>query len=317
MTPDPSQTGAVISVNISTETGIIKTPVPEIVIDERGIQGDAHAGDWHRQVSLLAAESIERFGEESERRFNWGEFAENITTRGLDLTRLALLDRLTIAETGVELEVSQIGKKCHGDGCAIYREVGQCVMPKEGIFCRVVQGGVLKPGSPITHTPRPLRIRTITLSDRASRGEYADRSGPAILKRLEEHFAGSRRCIEVDDSILPDDAAQLEQALRDACAAGADVIFTTGGTGVGPRDITPDVVGAMADKIIPGIMEHIRLKYGAQKPNALLSRSVAAVAGATLIYTLPGSVRAVDEYMVEILKTVEHLFYTLHSLDTH
>ena len=317
MTSDPSPAATVISVNISTETGTVKDPVPEIVIDERGIQGDAHAGDWHRQVSLLAAESIERFGEESERPFNWGEFAENITTRGLDLTRLALLDRLTFADTGVELEVSQIGKKCHGDGCAIYREVGRCVMPKEGIFCRVVQGGLVKAGHPITHTARPLRIRTITLSDRASSGQYADRSGPAILKRLEEHFAPNRRCIETHSIILPDDAVQLEQALRDACADATDVIFTTGGTGVGPRDITPDVVAAVADKMIPGIMEHIRLKYGADKPNALLSRSVAAVAGSTLIYTLPGSVRAVEEYMAEILKTVEHLFYTLHNLDTH
>ena len=95
------------------------------------------------------------------------------------------------------------------------------------------------------------------------------------------------------------------------------MIFTTGGTGVGPRDITPDVVTELCDKFIPGIMDHIRLKFGADKPNALLSRSVAGVAGSTLIYTLPGSVRAVQEYMQEILKTLEHLILTLHGLDDH
>ena len=94
-------------------------------------------------------------------------------------------------------------------------------------------------------------------------------------------------------------------------------MFTTGGTGVGPRDVTPDVVAALADKTIPGIMDAIRIKYGAAKPNALLSRSVAAVIRSTLVYTLPGSVRAVEEYMDEILKTLEHLIFTLHGLDLH
>jgi molybdopterin biosynthesis enzyme MoaB len=95
------------------------------------------------------------------------------------------------------------------------------------------------------------------------------------------------------------------------------LVITTVGTGVGPREITPEVVTSLADKLIPGTMEHIRLTPGAQKPNALLSRSVAAVMGQTLVYTLPGSVKAVDEYMGEIVKTLDHLVFTLHGLDTH
>jgi len=94
-------------------------------------------------------------------------------------------------------------------------------------------------------------------------------------------------------------------------------VITTGGTGVGPRDITPETVAGVFEKIIPGIMENIRMKFGQAKPNALLSRSVAAVGGQTQCYALPGSVRAVDEYMGEILKTLEHVIYMLHGLDVH
>jgi len=95
------------------------------------------------------------------------------------------------------------------------------------------------------------------------------------------------------------------------------VIVTTGGTGIGPRDITPEVVTALCQKQIPGIMEHIRAKFGAANPNALLSRSVAGVAGRSQIYALPGSVRAVEEYLGEILKTLEHVLCMLHGLDVH
>jgi len=309
------ESGCVVSVNVSEETGTIKHPVAKILLDERGIAGDAHAGEWHRQVSLLAVESIERFSAEIGREFQPGEFAENITTRGIDLRAVAILDRLMIG--AVELEVTQLGKKCHGGDCAVYREVGRCVMPKEGIFCRVLEGGAVKPGDTLAHHPRPLRIRIITMSDRASRGVYEDRSGPRVKESLEAFFENTPWHPDIESMVLPDDPAALEQALTSARETGVDVVFTTGGTGVGPRDITPDVVMGIADKLIPGIVEHIRFKYGADKPNALLSRSVVAVLGRTLVYTLPGSVKAVSEYMAEIVKTLEHLILTLHGLDVH
>ena len=315
MNASPADTITVVSVNVSAKTGTIKAPVPRVVVNEKGIEGDAHAGDWHRQVSLLAIESIERFSAGAEREFQPGEFAENITTRGLDLLEVAVLDRFLIGD--VELEVTQLGKKCHGGDCAVYREVGRCVMPKEGIFCRVLEGGVIKPGDAMTYVARPLRFRIITMSDRASRGIYEDKSGPRVRECLDGFFKGTRWHTEVEMMVLPDDAEALEGELESAIEQGVDVIFTTGGTGVGPRDITPDLVTAMADKVIPGIMEHIRLKFGAAKPNALLSRSVAAVIGRTLVYTLPGSVKAVDEYMGEILKTLEHTIHMLHGIDSH
>ena len=122
---------------------------------------------------------------------------------------------------------------------------------------------------------------------------------------------------QIDMILVPDDAAQLREQLIAAKEAGIDVVFTTGGTGVGPRDITPETVAGVCDKLIPGIMEYIRVKHGAKEPRALLSRSIAGVAGRTLMYTLPGSVRAVGEYMEEILKTVEHAILSLHGLDLH
>ena len=307
--------GRVVSVNVSEKTGTVKTPVPEIFITRQGVQGDAHAGDWHRQVSLLALESIERFSVESGRRFRCGDFAENLTTQGIDMRGVAILDRFAICS--VELEVTQLGKQCHGGDCAIFREIGKCVMPRDGIFCRVIAEGVVKPGDTIAHAARPLRFLILTLSDRASRGVYEDRSGPKIRECLEGFLGDKRWHAEFESRIIPDEAAVLRTELESARASGVDVVFTTGGTGIGPRDITPDVVMAMADKLIPGIMEHIRIKFGVEKPNALLSRSVAAVLGQTLVYTLPGSVKAVAEYMGEILKTLEHLIFTLHGLDTH
>ncbi|HPO11997.1 MAG TPA: molybdopterin-binding protein [Candidatus Hydrogenedentes bacterium] len=308
-------TGQVVSVNCSTEKGTSKTPVPEIVLDEMGVVQDAHAGAWHRQVSLLSTESIERFAANAGRTFGFGDFAENITTRGVDLPAVAVLDRFLIGP--VELEVTQLGKKCHGGGCAIFREVGACAMPKEGIFCRVVTGGTVKAGDPIRHVPRQWRLRIITLSDRAFQGVYEDQSGPRARMHLESFCERNRWRPQIESIVLPDDADRLRAELVSTRGQGVDVVITTGGTGIGPRDITPEVVMSLADKLIPGVMEHIRLLYGAQKPNALLSRSVAAVMGKTLVYSLPGSVKAVDEYLGEILKTMAHAVYMLHSLDAH
>jgi len=139
----------VLSVNISEKKGEIKNPVKEIVITEKGVENDAHAGDWHRQVSLLAKESIDKFEEVLGRKLNFGEFAENITTEGITLYTMKSGDKLKIAD--VEMEVTQIGKKCHGDGCAIFSQVGKCVMPKEGIFAKVLKTGTIKPGDEIVY----------------------------------------------------------------------------------------------------------------------------------------------------------------------
>ena len=305
----------VLSVNISEKKGTVKKPVSEIELTQNGVASDAHSGPWHRQVSLLGKESFDRFSSQAGRQLAFGEFAENITTVGLELVNTSPLDRLV--GKNVELEITQIGKECHGSSCAIFMEVGNCVMPKEGIFARVIRPGILKPDDELEFQPKVFRIKVITLSDRASRGEYEDRSGPRLIQNLEKHFEQKNRKIATAYDIIADDANQLRNLVNNAIASGYDALFTTGGTGIGPRDITVETIKPMLQKEIPGIMEMIRVKYGANKPNALLSCGVAGLARNTLVYTLPGSVKAVNEYMEEILKTMEHLVYMRHGLDTH
>jgi len=129
---------SILSVNISERTGEQKKPVDSAVLRENhGIEGDAHAGDWHRQVSLLAEEDIDTMrGRGIE--LGYGDFAENITTRGINLGALPIGARLSLGPA--VLEVTQIGKECH-QGCAIFQAVGDCVMPRRGVFTRVVTGG--------------------------------------------------------------------------------------------------------------------------------------------------------------------------------
>lgn len=136
----------VVAVCVSEAKGQRKTPVKSVELRENhGIVGDAHAGEWHRQVSLLATESIAKMralGLDVDS----GDFAENITTRGIDLVSLPIGARLAIGETVIE--VTQIGKECH-TRCNIYYQAGDCVMPKEGIFARVIRGGTVSAGAPI------------------------------------------------------------------------------------------------------------------------------------------------------------------------
>lgn len=141
-------TGKVLSINVSEKKGVRKKPVEQAVLGANlGIEGDAHASDqWHRQVSLLAMESIKKM-QDMGLKVGPGDFAENITTEGIDLPTLPLGTRMTIGEE-VEGEVSQIGKECH-NRCAIYHQAGDCVMPTEGIFIKVIKGGSIKTGDPV------------------------------------------------------------------------------------------------------------------------------------------------------------------------
>jgi molybdenum cofactor synthesis domain-containing protein len=305
----------VLSVNISEKKGTIKIPVNEISMTNIGVEGDAHSGKWHRQVSMLAQESIEKFSKQSDRKINFGEFAENITTQGIELHTLNIFDRFKIGE--VLLELTQIGKECHGTNCAIYKEVGNCVMPKEGIFCRVLKNGIIKAQDEIIYIPKVYKIAIITLSDRASKGEYADKSGPKIQNLISSFFTEKKQLVEFDYSLIPDDAELLSAKINELISKNVDVIFTTGGTGIGSRDFTIDVVKPFIEKEIPGIMDFIRFKYGSENPNALISNAVAGVKGKTMIFTLPGSVKAVNEYIFEITKVLNHLFLMLNDIDSH
>ena len=135
---------SVIAVCISDKKGVVKTPVAEIHVKvNHGIEGDAHAGEWHRQVSLLARESVDKLrGIMPD--IKAGAFAENILTSGICLYELPVGTKLRIGKALIE--VTQIGKECHNDGCAIKKQTGDCVMPREGIFTAVLEEGIIKPG---------------------------------------------------------------------------------------------------------------------------------------------------------------------------
>ena len=139
--------GKVLAINISVKKGVPKDTIPEgeFVVDF-GLQGDAHGGNWHRQVSLLGQESVDKVKAQGIEGLCTGKFAENITTEGIILYELPVGTKFQIAD--VLFEVTQIGKECH-QKCAIFHQVGDCVMPKEGIFAKVLKGGIVKAGDEI------------------------------------------------------------------------------------------------------------------------------------------------------------------------
>lgn len=303
------------SLNISEKKGTIKTPRKEIVLNNLGIEGDAHAGRWHRQVSMLAEESIVRFESELGRKINFGEFAENITTHGFPVHKTKPFDRFKTAD--IELEVTQIGKKCHGTNCEIFQQTGKCVMPTEGIFCRVIQGGKLKENDILEYVPRVFRIKVITLSDRAYSGIYKDKSGPLIEKLSKDWFQNQGYSVSTKRIVIPDEKDLLEKELQSAVDENFDIIYTTGSTGIGPRDVAPEIIKNFIDLEIPGIIDLIRIKYGMEKPNAVLSRSIAGVKNQTFLFSMPGSTKAVNEYLTEIHKILMHSFLMLYGIDSH
>ena len=138
------------SVNISEKKGTVKQAVDKIIINNKGVLNDAHSGDWHRQVSLLGVESIEKASKLSGQNLAYGLFAENITTEGMEIFKMKISDRLMCGD--VVLEISQIGKNCHR-GCEIMQKVGNCIMPTEGIFAKVISGGTLKAGDELKYSP--------------------------------------------------------------------------------------------------------------------------------------------------------------------
>ena len=139
--------GKVIAVCISPEKGTQKTAVAEgNFIEDYGIEGDAHAGKWHRQVSLLSYDKIEAFRQRGAQ-VEDGAFGENLVVEGIDFSVLPVGTRLACGE--VILEVTQIGKECH-HGCAIFQQMGDCIMPREGVFAKAIQGGKIRPGDEMT-----------------------------------------------------------------------------------------------------------------------------------------------------------------------
>ncbi len=295
-----------LEICISKERGTAKVPVGEAVLREDwGLEGDAHAGHWHRQVSLLSCEKIEEFRRRGgDANLGPGAFGENLIVEGPDLRTLPVGARITVGSEAI-LELTQIGKECHGH-CEIYKRVGDCIMPREGVFARVIRGGQIKKGDQVKaelpSPDRPFTAAVITLSDKGAIGERKDESGPLAARMLEQ--AG----YEVEEQLLLADGIEplKSQLVHLADQRQINAIFTTGGTGFSPRDLTPEATIAACDRMADGIAQAIRSYSLSITPRAMFSRAVSGIRGGTLIVNLPGSPKAVEEALEFLLPHLEH-----------
>ena len=272
------------------------------LIEGWGLQEDAHGGNWHRQVSLLSYEKIQKFREKGAD-VALGAFGENLIIEGYDFRDLPVGTRFRIGDA--ILEMTQIGKNCHSH-CEIYKRMGDCIMPREGVFAEVVKGGHIKVGDEVEKLPldenRPFTAAVITLSDKGSRGEREDKSGPEAVSLAEE--AGY---IVKESLLLPDEKEALKKELkRLADQRQINVVFTTGGTGFSERDVTPEATIEVCNRMANGIAEAIRNYSMTITPRAMFSRGVSGIRGKTLIINLPGSPKAVKEALRFLLPHLEH-----------
>ncbi|MDR2491466.1 MAG: MOSC domain-containing protein, partial [Spirochaetaceae bacterium] len=335
----------IVAVCLSEKKGTAKHNVGSArFIEGHGIEGDAHAGNWHRQVSLLSFQKIEDFRARGGQVTD-GDFGENLVVDGIDFSALPVGTRFRAGS--VLLEMTQIGKECHHH-CAIFHRVGDCIMPREGVFARVLVGGVISAGDEIvaaesgwpaaspnaagttagaasmaaeggngrpsaegdggraaasTHAaPAVYRAAVLTLSDKAAAGERVDESGPLVCELIQKAGYVVRR-----SAVLPDDRPLLESELIRLCDTGeVDLVLTTGGTGLSPRDITPEATLAVASRLVPGIAEAMRAASMAVTKRAMLSRGIAAIRKKTLIVNLPGSPKAARENLLCIIDELKH-----------
>ena len=297
--------GKVLAVCTSTEKGTVKRDVgrAEFVVNH-GLSGDAHAGHLHRQVSLLSHQKIEDFRKKGAK-IEHGNFGENLVIEGIDLSALT---PGTFLECGdVILEITQIGKECH-NRCAIYNVMGDCIMPREGIFTKVICGGFIAAGDEIKIRPSDnstadkYHVWIITASDKGFNGTREDKSAPVIRE-----IAVNAGFAITGFTLLPDDKETLENELKRICDSNlADLILTTGGTGFSARDCMPEATVSIAHRLVPGIPEAMRAASLQITKRAMFSRSVAAIRGKTLIINLPGSPKAAKENLEFIIDELWH-----------
>ncbi len=293
-----NQHGEVLAVNLSPKRGT-KSPKESICLQPGGVKGDCHFGSGNREVSILDQKHADDFARisKSSGTFAFGDFAENIRSRKLP-EDIRIYDRLKIGNSIIM--VTENGKPFHEK----LEFPGHYVSPQKAVFCKVIEPGEVKAGDAIIHVPKVFHIKIIILSDRAASGTYRDESGPLIRDFMQNFCDNENLRNEISVKVIADDADLLKRQILSAEAN--DFIMTSGGTGISGRDITIETIRPLLDKEVPGITEMIRWKYGLENPAALLSRSLAGLKGRSLIFCMPGSPKAVKEYMQEYLKVASH-----------
>ena len=293
-----------------------KHPVERAVFTAgHGIEGDAHAGDWHRQVSILALEDIDTVRENGLPDIGHGDFAENVILSGIDCSALGLGSRIRLGHE-VMLKISQRGKVCHNP-CGIFKQTGDCIMPRLGLFARVETGGTVNAGDNAGEVeiipPDVFQAAVLTISDRCSRGEAEDTAGPAVCMKLKESTGAHIYRTE----IIPDEQHLIEERIRHySDGHSVDIILTVGGTGFSSRDVTPEAARAVIERLTPGLDEAMRAASMLKTPHAMLSRGVSGIRGATLILNLPGSKKAAVENLDAVAGALRHGILKLRGDDS-
>ena len=293
--------GKITAICVSEKRGTQKNFVESAqFVTEHGILNDAHAGDWHRQVSFIGQAEVDDFKKRGAK-VEAGAFGENIIAEGFRFRELPLGTRFRSGR--VFFEVTQIGKECHSH-CAIYKQIGDCIMPREGVFTRVLRGGEIKVGDEleITTSNIPLDAAKITVSDRGFHGlRDEDTSGDKCEEMLKS--AG----YEIfSRTTLPDVKRSIVDKLTELADIGVGLVLTTGGTGFSVRDVTPEATLEVCTRMAPGLAEAMRAESLKVTGRAMLSRAVAGICKRTLIVNLPGSPKAVAECLGVVLPQLQH-----------
>ncbi|MDP8239043.1 MAG: molybdopterin-binding protein [Candidatus Hatepunaea meridiana] len=306
--------GTLQQICISETKGTVKQSVASaVLIENYGIENDAHAGDWHRQVSLLDDAEIDTMRNKGFQ-LEPGAFGENLIIKDLDLSKYGIGTKLGIGEA--ELEITQIGKVCHTH-CAIYIETGDCVMPRAGLFAQVKKGGVINQGlrvEVLKDVPRRMiQTAVLTVSDTCSSGDAIDTAGPVVSDMIETTLEARTGWY----GVVADNKQEIIDILKDFTERRFDLILTVGGTGCAERDITPEATRAVIERQVPGLAEAMRLSSMQITPHAMLQRGICGILRSTLIINLPGSKKAATENLQVILPAIPHAIGLLRGNTVH
>ncbi|NLA10762.1 MAG: molybdenum cofactor biosynthesis protein [Firmicutes bacterium] len=290
--------GEIIAVRTGAEGGGGKKDRETgLLIRVQGLTGDSHAGSAHRPVSLPAAESAgQRRAQGAKAKPD--DLAGSLLTRGIDRLSLSPGTRLKAGAEAI-LRVTPPHRRC-----AAGEQAGERVTTQQEIWAEVLQGGPLRAGDPLEVLPH-YRFGIIIVSDKGAAGEREDRSGPLLGELLFPRGDIARR------TMVPDEHSALTAELRRMVAEGLNAVFTSGGTGLSPRDITPEATLEVVERLVPGIPEAMRRETFSATPRAMLSRAAAGISGQTLIINLPGSPKAVRECFAVLEAVLDHALETL------
>ena len=292
--------GKIKSIYTGSRKGKLKKRVSQVSLKKNyGIIGDAHAGAGKRQISLLAEESIARLRGRDEK-IGIGNLMENLRTTGIELTSLLVGTKLEVGRT-VLLEISEIGKHS-SKPIKVFAMPEGCLLPLNGVFAKVLKGGTIREEDKIEIVADTLTCGILIISDRSSRGERPDKTGPLVKECLNE-----LKITSVRYGIIPDEKEYISLVLVTwVDQGGVDLILTSGGTGFFSRDVTPEATRRILDKDAGGLSEMMRTEGAKSTKRAYLSRGVAGIRKKTLIINLPGNPQGARESLKIVSPILSH-----------